>query len=246
MDVWACICRRSPFIDVGAAGLTLRDTAGAITTEFSGTGAVFHTDVEVQGTATCPTVHTTLLRALDNQGVVLTNSTGTICMQTQESGDCKIPQDLSVGNVAASSVNVSGIATCPTVHTTLLRALDNQGVVITNATGTICMQTQETGDCLIPQDLSVSNVVASSVSINGSDVVALLDQREPAFTVTAPLLKTTTAGGYSLGINPSSAVTAAAFAVGGFRILEDTADLLKFQILDTGGTNRWQNAAVMA
>jgi hypothetical protein len=81
--------------------------------------------------------------------------------------------------------------------------------------------------------------------VNDANIDDLLALREPAFTATAPLLKTVSAGGYSLGINTGATVTAAAFATGGFRILEDTTTLLKFQFMDTGGTNRWQNAAVM-
>jgi len=91
-------------------------------------------------------------------------------------------------------------------------------------------------------------VKATTLTVNGDDVLGLLAQREPAFTVATPLMKTVSAGGVSLGINPGATVTAAAFATGDFRILKDTKDLLKFQIMDTGtgGTGRWQNTAVMS
>ena len=87
--------------------------------------------------------------------------------------------------------------------------------------------------------------MASSVTIDGNDVIDLLGQREPAFTTTEPLLKTVSAGGISLGIDPDSTVTAFAFSTGNFRIAEDTARLLKFQINEANSGGRWQNAAVL-
>jgi len=169
-------------IDVGASGLTLRNSTDLVNTVFLSNGnVVFNNDAEVQGT-----------------------------------------------------LQVGGDITGSTLHGTLIRVKDTQGVVVTNSTGVICAQTQENGNLLIPQDLSVDNVTASSVIVNGSDVMDLLDQREPAFSVTAPLLKTVSTGGISLGINTGSTVRAAAFAASNFRILEDSADFLKFQIMDTG------------
>jgi len=102
------------YIDVGELGLTLRNSAGLINTEFLNNGtALFYTDAEVRGALvvrgekTAPTLNTTLIRASDSKWLILTSNNGTRRMKANN-GDVVVPNELEVDSVKANHVNVNG------------------------------------------------------------------------------------------------------------------------------------------
>ena len=88
-----------------------------------------------------------------------------------------------------------GITTNPTLQTTLVRARDASGVVVTTSSGTTVLQSSEDGDLVVPHDLQCTGEVvasglrATSFTHNGTLLSTQLDSKENEFDVTSPLQK---------------------------------------------------------
>jgi len=173
------------FLDVGAEGLALQNPAGPVDIQFLNDGtAIFYTDVDVRGT----------LEAL--------------------------------------------VAICPTLNTTLIKARNSTGVILTDNNGSICLKAINS-DVVVPNELDADSIKANHISINGFDVIDILADREGKFTAGDPFIKTLVNGEVIFSIDETKPVTASAFQTGEFRLHSDTSDTLRFQRLD----GDWQTAA---
>ena len=104
-----------------------------------------------------------------------------------------------------------GITTNPTLQTTLVRARDAAGVVVTTSSGTTVLQSSEDGDLVVPHDLQCTGEVvasglrADSFTHNGTLLSTQLDSKENEFDVTSPLQKVVDTGGFiGLRIDPGA------------------------------------------
>ncbi len=104
-----------------------------------------------------------------------------------------------------------GITTNPTLQTTLVRARDAAGVVVTTSSGTTVLQSSEDGDLVVPHDLQCTGEVvasglrANSFTHNGTLLSTQLDSKENEFDVTSPLQKVLDTDGFiGLRIDPGA------------------------------------------
>jgi len=163
---WASESGGYHYLDVGDNGLSIRTPTGLLTADFVANETVFHADVRV-----------------------------------------------------CNELLVQGIATCSTLESTLIRAQNATGLVLTISSGGIFVQTQESGDCVIPNGLRAGSVATASVVVNGTDVMTLLVERERKFTAAEPFIKTLDpSGGISPAIDSSKSMVADAFQTGKFRM----------------------------
>ncbi len=101
--------------------------------------------------------------------------------------------------------------TTPTLQTTLVKARNATGLVLTTSGGTTVLQSAENGDLVVPHDLQCSGVVAAgslrgnSFVHNGTLLSTQLSGKEDIFEAQSPLQKVlNTGGGSGLRINPGA------------------------------------------
>ncbi len=76
------------YLDTGESALVVRGDSRTIAANFLQNGnALFYHDVTTFGTTTTPTLQTTLVKARNAAGLVLTTSGGTVMCQSAENGD---------------------------------------------------------------------------------------------------------------------------------------------------------------
>jgi hypothetical protein len=118
---------------------------------------LFYHDVITFGTTTLPTLQTTLVRAIDTDGVVITTASGAIVCQSEESGNLKVPRDLVCNNtVIATALEAA------TVETTLITAGDTTGLFLTTSSGAVFAKSAENGNLIVPQDLQCTYKVSAA------------------------------------------------------------------------------------
>jgi hypothetical protein len=108
-------------------------------------------------------------------------------------------------------VTTFGTTTTPTLQTTLVKARDATGLVLTTSGGTTVLQSAENGDLVVPHALQCSGVVAAgslqgnSFVHNGTLLSTQLSGKEDIFEAHSPLQKTFNAeGDIGLRINPEA------------------------------------------
>ncbi len=115
------------YLETGEDALVIRGT-NEIAANFLGAGAgalegnaLFYKDVTTFGTTTTPTLQTTLVKARNATGLVLTTSGGTTVLQSEENGDLVVPHDLQCsGEVAAGSMRANSFVHNGTLLSTQL------------------------------------------------------------------------------------------------------------------------------
>jgi hypothetical protein len=103
------------YLETGTDALVIRGT-NEIAANFLGAGAgalegnaLFYKDVTTFGTTTTPTLQTTLVKARNATGIVLTTSGGTTVLQSAENGNLVVPHDITCsGNITAGDLHVQG------------------------------------------------------------------------------------------------------------------------------------------
>ena len=124
------------YLETGDNALVVRGSPTVTSANFLLDGrALFYHDVITFGTTTLPTLQTTLVRATDTDGVVITTASGAIVCQSEESGNLKVPYDLVCNNtVTATALEAAS------VEASLVRARDANGIVIITSGGAIVCQ----------------------------------------------------------------------------------------------------------
>ena len=119
--------------------------------------SLFYHDVITFGTTTLPTLETTLIRARNTDGVVITTAGGGIVCQSAETGDLVVPHDLQCTyTVTAATVEAT------TVETTLIKAGDATGLFLTTSGGGVIAKSAENGNLIVPQDLQCTYTVTAA------------------------------------------------------------------------------------
>ena len=116
------------YLETGEDALVIRTSTNEIAANFLGASAgslqgsaLFYKDVTTFGVTTTPTLQTTLVRARDSTGLVLTTSDGTTVLQSSENGNLVVPHDLQCsGEVTASGLRANSFVHNGTLLSTQL------------------------------------------------------------------------------------------------------------------------------
>jgi hypothetical protein len=125
------------------------------------------------------------------------------------------------------ALDVTGITTCPTLETTLLRAQGGTGLVLTNSSGTVCLKAEASGDCSVPNTLTTGTLNADTMILAGTSVAQLIQARELTIRAVAPLIKTSAGAEVQLALDPSEPLVAPSFQSGVFKLQSTDGSVLR-------------------